>query len=131
MILHHLGIACSDIRETLEQLQAMFPVTGCSEIVHDPEQDAELCLVSIRDSLPLELIAGPVVSNLVRKGIMLYHACWEAEQIEEVIDRMRRVNGCMVVSEPKPAVLFGRRRVAFLNTPVGLVEILVTKSPNL
>lgn len=124
MILHHLGIACDDIGETLDKVREIFPVTEWSQVVHDPEQNADLCMVSVRGSVPLELIAGPVVRSVVRKGVMLYHTCWEVDDIDETLTAMRRDSGCLVISEPKPAVLFGNRHVAFLTTPVGLVEIL-------
>lgn len=129
MKLHHLGIACSDIQETLRQVQSIFRVTGCSEITHDRKQNADLCMVYIEDSLPLELITGPVVQNLVRKGIMLYHTCWEVGDIEATLVRMCDV-GWRVISEPKQAILFDSRRVAFLITPVGLVELLEINRDN-
>ena len=34
------------------------------------------------------------------------------------------IRGGVLVSEPKPAVLFGGRRVAFLYTRIGLIELL-------
>ncbi len=124
MILHHLGIACLDIRETLDQMRAMFPIIGHSEFIHDPEQCADLCMVSLRGSPPLELISGPMVSTLARKGVSLYHTCWEVDDIDAVISRLCSTSGCLLVSGPKPAVLFGGRRVSFLRASVGLVELL-------
>lgn len=123
MIIHHFGVACSDLRGTLEQVRKLFPVSDCSEIVHDAEQNADLCLVAVEGSPPLELISGPVVENLVRKGIMLYHICWEVDDMETALARLCD-GGCLIVSSPKPAILFDFRRVAFLRSPIGLIEIL-------
>jgi methylmalonyl-CoA/ethylmalonyl-CoA epimerase len=124
MNLHHLGIACTDILETLDQVRVMFPVIGHSGIIHDPEQHADLCLVSLLDGPPLELITGPIVSKLTKKGISLYHSCWEVEDIETTMAHLCRTANCLAISEPTPAILFDSRRVAFLSTPVGLVELL-------
>ena len=123
MKLHHIGIACSDIMEKIDQIKCLFPVESVSEIVVDPEQDAELCMVYMKDSTPLELIAGNVVQNLVKKNISLYHTCWEVEEMEKEITRMCD-EGSKLISEPKAAVLFDFRRVAFLHTPAGIVELL-------
>ncbi len=123
MKLHHLGIACADIKETLAMIKKMFPVTGQTAIIHDPEQNADLCLVSVLESPPLELISGPVVDTLVKKGVLLYHTCWAVDDLEAVIARFCET-GCRLISGPKKAVLFDDRRVAFLITPTGFMELL-------
>jgi methylmalonyl-CoA/ethylmalonyl-CoA epimerase len=124
MVLHHLGIACADVRETLVRLRNMLPIAGHSDVIHDPEQRADLCMISLRGSPPLELISGPMVSKLASKGISLYHSCWEVDDLDAAIARLCAASGCLLVSGPKPAVLFGGRRVSFLSGPVGLVELL-------
>jgi len=121
--LHHLGIACTDINETLASIQKMVHVTSISAIVHDPEQDADLCMVTVRDSLPIELISGPAVQGFVKRGISLYHTCWEVSDIEKTISQLCGVD-CRIVSEPKRAILFDHRRVAFLSSPLGLLELV-------
>lgn len=123
MRLHHLGIACTDIRETIQQIRNLFPIIDHTNIVHDPEQGVDLCLVFLNNSPPLELIAGPVVNNFVRKGILLYHTCWEVPSLEDAISRLSE-SGCKLISPPKKATLFDSRRVAFLTSPVGLIELL-------
>ena len=45
------------------------------------------------------------------------------EDIEKEISRFEE-KGCVVVSELKPAILFGGKRVAFLMTPTGLIELV-------
>lgn len=125
MKLHHLGIACRDIPDTLAELRRILPVTGHSETVHDPAQNADLCMVEVRDSAPVELIAGPMVEKIVRKGISLYHTCWEVPDIDAALAGYPP-ESVTVISESREAVLFGGRRVIFLSTPLGLLELLET-----
>lgn len=124
MVLHHLGIATMDIRETLRQVGEMLPIISHTDIIHDPEQGADLCMVSVKDSVPVELISGMPVSKMAKKGIMLYHMCWETDNMEATIAHLSATASCLVISPPKPAVLFGGRNVAFLSGPIGLMELL-------
>ncbi len=123
MKLHHLGIACANINETLALIRMLFPVKEHSAIIHDPQQNADLCMVSLTGSPPLELISGPVVDALAKKGLLLYHTCWEVDDLEAAIVRFSEA-GCRLISGPKTAVLFNNRRVAFLMGPAGLMELL-------
>ncbi len=123
MKLHHFGIASLDINKTVEALKAILPVTTVSETIHDPEQDADICMVYAEGSLPIELISGDVVQSFVKRGILLYHTCWEVPDLDKAIDKMTAL-GYHTVSEPKKAALFEKRRVAFLSTPLGLIELL-------
>jgi methylmalonyl-CoA/ethylmalonyl-CoA epimerase len=123
MKLHHLGVACQDISRSLEELRA----SGLGgEVVAgplaDPLQDASLCLVRSHGT-DVELVSGPAVAGLLKKGMALYHVCWEVEDLDASLASLEAQGG-MKVSEPKPAVLFGGRRVAFVRTPMGLVELL-------
>jgi methylmalonyl-CoA/ethylmalonyl-CoA epimerase len=121
--LHHLGIACSNIRETADELGKHFSIISVSGIITDPIQNAQLCMVHVEGSVPFELIAGHVVRNFVKKNISLYHTCWEVSDLDKELVTMSS-RGCYLISEPKPAVLFDLRRVAFLATPIGVVELL-------
>jgi methylmalonyl-CoA/ethylmalonyl-CoA epimerase len=123
MKLHHFGIACADISETLTLITGLFPVTGHSAIIHDPGQNADLCMVSVAGSPPLELISGPMVEHLVKKSVLLYHTCWEIDDMQAAIALFSKTE-CRLISEPREAVLFNKQRVAFMMTPIGLVELL-------
>ena len=92
-------------------------------ICHDALQEADLCWVETAGGLPIELISGPVVAGLVKKGIYLYHSCWQTQDLEGSIADLQ-AQGALLISAAKPAVLFDQRRVAFLATEAGLVELL-------
>jgi methylmalonyl-CoA/ethylmalonyl-CoA epimerase len=118
-----MGIACSDISETLQEIRRLFVVTGATAIIHDPEQNANLCMLYLESGPPLELIEGIAVANIVKKGLHLYHTCWEVDDIDAAISVMCCA-GCRLISPPKKAVLFNYRRVAFLYSGLGLIEII-------
>ena len=120
---HHMGLATNDITKSISEMQYFFDIKEISKIVYDEEQDANLCMVTISDGSKIELISGNQVAKLVKKRHFLYHICYETDNIEEQIKQFEEVGG-LVVSEPKKAVLFGMKRVAFLMTNMGLIELV-------
>lgn len=124
MIFHHVGCACKDIDKTLPKLIKQLGGT-LENRAFDPLQNADLAMVLLPDGSRIELISGEVVSNFLAKKITYYHVCYEVDDIAEAIKDMMS-KGAIVVSEPKPAILFSNRPVAFLSTAIGLVELLQT-----
>lgn len=99
------------------------PVEDVSAIVHDEVQRADVCLVTLTDGTRIELVSGPTVEKLVRKGLSYYHVCYEVEDLEGALAAME-AHGCVRVSGPCAAPLFGGRSVAFVYSPLGLIELL-------
>ncbi len=120
---HHFGIACHDLSLVRAFVKSTHAIVSDSGMIHDPKQDVDLCLLTERSGLRLELVSGGVVAKQVAKGITYYHNCYEVEDLDAGI-RWLRKSGCMPVLGPIEAVLFGNRRVAFLMSPMGLVELL-------
>ena len=120
---HHIGIACADIETAAEYYCAHYQVETDSGTVFDPLQDAHLRIFNEGRPGAIELVAGPVVAKLVQRQISYYHICYVTQDVEATLERARS-EGAFVVSEPKAAVLFGGRRVAFIYTSFGLVEFL-------
>jgi methylmalonyl-CoA/ethylmalonyl-CoA epimerase len=123
MKLHHLGVACEDISAALGFIAQSQTILSQSGIVFDPLQNASLCMVQLADGTVIELISGPKVENLVKRRLFLYHTCWETADFDRQLSSLCE-NGCLLVSPPKPALLFNEKRVAFLNSPLGLIELL-------
>jgi methylmalonyl-CoA/ethylmalonyl-CoA epimerase len=123
MKFHHLGIACQDIQETLQFVKNVHNVVNVSDIIYDPLQDASLCMLTIKDGVNIELITGGAVATLLKKRISLYHTCYEVDNITETINHLVQ-NGAIIISEPKNAVLFNNKKVAFVHTPTGIIELL-------
>lgn len=125
MKMHHIGLAVENIESALEYLASVADIEKVSDIVYDSEQNAKLCMVTVKAGTDIELISGEVVAKIVKKGQHLYHVCWETADIERELQLMTEKGG-MVVSAPKPAILFDNKRVAFVMTEIGLTELVET-----
>lgn len=101
----------------------MYNVISISEIIHDNLQNADLCILKTDTGLDVEFISGEQVANLLKTRVSYYHLCYSTNNIESEIAHFEE-NGCLVVSDLKPAILFGGKRVAFLMTPTGLIELV-------
>lgn len=122
MRLHHIGIAARDMNNTIACLEEMFEVAKKSPITWDEHQKAKLCMLELLDGSRIELVAGEAVKNIVRKR-KLYHVCYETRDLDASIKEMEQM-GALLIVPPKEAVLFENRRVAFLQTEIGMVELL-------
>ena len=123
MKFHHIGIATKDLKSSLEFVQKNFEVLEVSEEIFDENQNATLQMIKTKD-LNIELVSGKVVEKLIASKITYYHICYEVEDIYGKIEKFQKNGGAMLVSSVKPAILFDNRLVAFLMTPLGLVELL-------
>ena len=72
----------------------------------------------------IELVSGEMVKDLVKKKITYYHICYEVKNIQKSIDSFKN---SILISPPKEAILFNNKKVAFLYTPIGLIELLGEK----
>jgi len=123
MRFHHTGIACRDIPETLEFVQRTFDVIQTSKIIYDERQDADLCLLELDDGSHIELVSGKAVEKFISKRQPLYHTCWLVPDIEHAIENLYD-NGAILFSPPTQAILFNNRKVAFLFSNIGIIELL-------
>ena len=121
--LHHLGFACRNIQEGIAHIRTHYRVTKISDIIFDELQNASVCLIETENGIALELVSGHQVESLLNRGVNLYHVCYEVSDLFLAIEEFKS-QGASLVSQPKPAKLFNNRLVAFLNTTLGLVELL-------
>jgi len=120
---HHNGFACHPIEAGIRHVRDLYDVTHISEILFDQHQDASVCLIEANTDIHIDLVSGPQVESLLRKGIGLYHVCYEVSDLFLVMEKFI-TNGATVISEPKLAPLFNDRLVTFLDTQVGIFELL-------
>jgi methylmalonyl-CoA/ethylmalonyl-CoA epimerase len=123
MKFHHVGVACKDIQAELQNIRQLHTIVEETPVVFDPNQQAELCMVTVEDGLNIEFVSGKPVENLLKKRISYYHICYEVEDIDKTIEHLTQ-NGGMLISAPKEAILFNNRKVAFLMLSYGIVELL-------
>lgn len=126
MKFHHIGVATKNIDKTLAWLRNQFVVLSVSDKVYDGKQDAYLQMVETED-VNIELVSGNIVEKFIKKNITYYHVCYEVDKLEETI---RNFKNSIVISKPTETILFNNRRVAFLITPIGIVELLESEEDN-
>jgi len=120
MKFHHIGIATKNIEKTLEWVAEHFQIINISDKVYDANQDAYVQMIETID-VNIELVSGNIVEKLIKKNITYYHICYEVDNLQEAMASFKK---SIVISNPTKAILFDNRKVAFLFTPIGIVELL-------
>lgn len=124
---HHIGVAVKDIDATA----SVYERGGYhrSAAVFDPIQNVNICWLTKEDTPTVELLApvnekSPVNKTLEKVGVSPYHCCYEVDNIEEAVTKLKEQKYIMV-SKPAEAVAFCGSRVCFLfNKNVGLIELV-------
>lgn len=82
-------------------------------------------MIDLSDGSRIELVSGKVVQNILTEfdDFKLYHVCYEVPDIRAALESHVNAGG-IVISDPKPAILFKNRLVCFVHMPLGLVELL-------
>lgn len=123
MKFHHIGIATKDIDKTLDWVRNHFDIVSVSDKVYDKNQDAYLQMIETSD-VNIELVSGYVVEKFIEKSITYYHICYEVDHLDKSIAEFQQ---SIIISKPTEAILFNNRRVAFIMTPIGIVELLESR----
>ena len=116
--LHHVGQAVKDIQAAAELYRLRFAYEFASAIIHDPCQTARVQFLRLAgDTVYLELVApdGPAskLAGVTSRGGGLNHLCYTSGPLEAAIDALE-ANGMKLISDPRPAVAFGGRRICWL-----------------
>jgi methylmalonyl-CoA/ethylmalonyl-CoA epimerase len=126
MKFHHLGLACKDLQTAKAWVVATHPIKEEIGPIEDPLQKASFITLRTQDGLLIELIAGEQVTNILKKDVNLYHICYSVPDLRTAIAAFEK-QGALVISSPKPSALFGGKMIVFLNTPLGIIELLEEK----
>ena len=129
--LHHAGVALAEIASAAERYRLRFGYQLATTILHDPLQTAFVQFLRLPgEQTYLELVApdGPAgkLSNAVRRGGGLHHLCYTAGSLEAAIAQLERAE-MKLISDPKPAVALGGRRICWLLGSDGLLLELVER----
>jgi hypothetical protein len=131
---HHLGLAVAQPDRAFDLLTGLGYRIGPS--VFDPVQMVRLALCRHPQMPDVEIVtpshaASPIDRLLRRNGSLIYHVCYRTASISATLAALDHDGFNVIsVSEPKPAILFGGRDVAFYSVDgFGLVELLQDPSP--
>ena len=126
MKLNHLGIATKNIEKAEEFVRNTHDVKNSLGPIWHQNLNANLKILKINNGIDIELVEGPVVHSLIKKGINLYHCCYEVDDINFKINQLKKSGG-LVIIKPTPALIFENRLVSFIHTPIGIIELLSNK----
>lgn len=134
MEFHHFGLAVRQPEDAFKLLTRLGYNIG--SIVFDPLQRVKLSMCRHPQMPDVEVVcphdaASPIDRVLRRNGPSFYHVCYMTPQIDAALAAIEREGfNIIVISEPKPAVLFDGRKVAFLSVDgFGLIELLEDDNP--
>lgn len=129
--LHHTGFVVSNIEEIVQSFARSVNASWNGQIFHDPIQRVKVAFLDMPGTdVQMELVEPASDQSPVRmfleKGGGLHHLCYEVEDCDQSLVRMRQ-RSAIVVKRPKPAVAFNGRRIAWVLTAEKLlVELLET-----
>ena len=120
MRLHHVAYTTQDLDRKAAQLTALFGFRPIADPVIDPVQGVRIQFLDMGDGSLMELLEphgerSPVARHL-KGGGGLYHLCYEVDDLEGTLERLRDSGEAFVVCEPVPAPAIENRRVAFVVT---------------
>jgi methylmalonyl-CoA/ethylmalonyl-CoA epimerase len=129
MHFEHIGVAVSNIKESLSVFNNLFELNDVSEIYEDTFQNIKIsffCFAGVKIELiePLDSSKKSPVDNIIEKNVSYYHLCFRTGCIEDEISQLVE-KGAIVVTEPIPSLAFSNRRIAFLYVNhLGLIELV-------
>ena len=126
---HHLGLAVADPAEAFRYLQALGYAEGSA--VFDPLQRVNLAMRHHPTMPDVEVIwpgdgPSPIDKMIKGSGTLIYHLCYASPDPEAAVAALEAAGvEAVMVSPPKPAVLFAGREVSFyMVSGFGLIELL-------
>lgn len=130
MKIHHIGYLVKNIEKAASSFEKQgFEKEG--ECVYDSIRDIDILFMK-NEETRIELVSPKSEHSLVfdllkKNGTGPYHICYECEDLEEGMERMRGA-GFTPTDEPLPAPALSGNRVVFLFSRVqGLIELLEVK----
>jgi methylmalonyl-CoA/ethylmalonyl-CoA epimerase len=123
---HHIGLACRDMAKDRRDHELLgYRAEG--EGFADPVQRIRgmfMTLGSMRVELLEPLDDASPLTSYVKRGIKIYHQCFESADLAQSIEALE-AHGARLVSAPTPAVAFENRRIAFLILPSQMLIELI------
>lgn len=113
----HYGVLVRDIEHHYNEHFSHLLSNGYGEIFVDPLQEAKVAFVALEGGR-IELVQptnpdSRMAKELKKRAGIWHHVCLTTDDLELQLAQCKS-NGQFVISEPKPAVAFQGRRIAFV-----------------
>jgi methylmalonyl-CoA/ethylmalonyl-CoA epimerase len=126
MHFHHVGVACGDLDVDERAFAALGYARERDECV-DPIQNVRARFLvgpGPRVELVCDLEPGGLVSDLVKRGVKVYHFAYEVDDLDDAERRLSESGGKQVVARA-PGAAFGMRMLCFYALPnMVLIELI-------
>jgi len=120
MKFHHYGIVVKKIESHIEKYWSHLTEGALiGPVIEDPLQKVKVCFIDGTNGR-IELVEptsenSPVAKVLKMGAATFHHICIEVPNLDEAMKDCR-AKGMVIISDPKPAVAFAGRRIAFVVT---------------
>jgi methylmalonyl-CoA/ethylmalonyl-CoA epimerase len=120
MKFHHVGVAVRSIENALKYYVGVFGFEQISDPVDVEPENVRVCFVRAEPGMMIELVEGigdesPVNQILERTGAGTYHICYQVDDLEQALSRLRAHRFFPFKRFEVSAA--GTHRFAFLLTP--------------
>lgn len=132
MNFHHVGILVQELDQGRKMFESISPNLLWSEMIEDPGIGVKVQFGLDNGGLRYELIApfglaSPITNHLEKNGNLFHHIAYTVINFDTKWNELRKL-GWVPLGEPKPAVAFSGKRVAFFLTPTRLIFELIEDS---
>lgn len=128
MIVHHYGFLTKNIDKSLSYFYKL-GYKKISNLINDKERGVDIVFIESKNGQLIELVSpnieNSIVSNIIKnQANSIYHICYIVKSIELEVEKLVKEN-FILINEPKPAIAFDGKRVAFLMSRyTGMIELL-------
>ncbi len=131
MTFDHIGVFCRSLPDGMAVLKATLPIVRASEEFHDPGLRISCQFLWDSAGVCYETVAplgegNPVEGSLKSGRNILNHVAYTVDDVDAAMAYFL-ARQAYTLAEPKPAVAFGGRRVAFVLTPMLFILELIER----
>jgi methylmalonyl-CoA/ethylmalonyl-CoA epimerase len=127
--IHHIAVAVKDIQIATQEYIDVFGYEKESELVLESNQKVYVQFM-IKGELRVELLQpsseDSPITNFIKKGGVLYHFCYETNDLVRAIDHIKKKYRAILTYGPAISLSMENCEYAFLAKPTGEVIELVS-----
>ena len=126
--LDHMGIAVKSIEDAVKNYQLLGLTAVETEVVES--EKVKVCMLPLKNQCQIELLeatdeSSPIAKFIEKRGEGIHHICLRVENIENVIDNLKRDGIRLINEEPKQGA--GGCKIAFIH-PKAMGGVLIELS---